>query len=230
MIAHRRCAALASAALIAVVAGPQPARAQDVADGVVAVIGDRPLMLSAVLFEVEVRTVLDSGGRLVNLGPPAPDCDVLEALVVRTLLLQEAEGEQLAVDEEVNRRLEVFIDAFERVEDLTRWLGRWSIGTAELRTHFTAELRADTFAQLRAEAITRVSEREVVEAWQDGGERWDGVPLEQAAPVLEQELWQARMDGQQRSLVDAIREQRGVRYTDLGRSLFECEQTAVEVR
>ncbi len=219
------CATLLTTLLLAPI---PPAYAQDVADGVVAVVGEQPLMLSTVLFEVEVRTVLEHGGRQVNLGPPAADCAVLTALVERTLLLQEAEGELLAVDEEVNRRLEGFIDAFERVEDLTRWLGRWSIGTAELRTHFSAELRADTFAQHRAESTTRISEREVVEAWQAAPDRWEGMAPEEAYVILEAQLWRDRIEAQRRSLVTALRGQRGVRLTDLGRGLFDCTGTSLE--
>lgn len=133
-------------ALMILLAIPGTVRATDLVDGVVAVVGEQPIMLSSVLFEAEVRTVLSGGAREVNLGPPRPDCAVLEELVDRAAVLQEAEGEIIGVDEQVARQLEEFLDSFERVEDLTRWLGRWRVGSAELRAHFASQLRAETFA------------------------------------------------------------------------------------
>lgn len=132
--------------LLGLLAAPGAGRATDLVDGVVAVVGEQPIMLSSVLFETEVRTVLSGGARGVNLGPPRVDCGVLEDLVDRAAVLQEAEGEIIGVDEQVARQLETFLDSFERVEDLTRWLARWRIGSAELRTHFASQLRAETFA------------------------------------------------------------------------------------
>ena len=90
-------------AIAALLLSPAPvADVVDVVDGVVAVVGDQPVMLSSVVFEHEVRTVMDGGGRLVNLGPPQLDCGVFADVIERTLVLQQAEGEILGVDEEAN--------------------------------------------------------------------------------------------------------------------------------
>ncbi len=160
-----RGALLVSALLISL-AAPRAGHATDLVDGVVAVVGEQPIMLSSVLFETEVRAVLSGGAREVNLGPPRPDCAVLEGLIDRAAVLQEAEGEIIGVDEQVARQLEDFLDRFERVEDLTRWLARWSIGSAELGAHFGSQLRAETYAgavpQRSRDWIDSVRERQGV--------------------------------------------------------------------
>jgi len=161
--------------MLTLVALPQPGRATDLVDGVVAVVGEQPIMLSSVIFEAEVRAVLGGGAREVNLGPPQADCADLEVLVDRVAVLQEAKGEIIGVDEQVNRKLEAFLDSFERIEDLTRWLGRWRIGSAELHTHFGTQLRAESFVaavpqQSRA-WIDAVRERQGVRYTDLGRER-----------------------------------------------------------
>lgn len=197
-----------------------PARASDVVDGVVAVVGDQPLMLSTVLFEQEVRSVQAEGGRSVNLGPPRPDPAVLEAMIDHTLVLQEAEGEIIGVTEEANWQLQLLLDRFERREDLTRWLDRWSIGTAELRAYFVAEVRVDVYATARAETTTRLSDREVREAYTADPDRWGGAPFEQVEQDIRAELWSTRLATQRQQWLETVRQRRGARYTDLGKSVF----------
>jgi len=209
-------------ALTVLAAAPSPARAPALVDGVVAVVGEQPIMMSSVVFEAEVRTVLSGGDRQVNLGPPRPDCGVLEALIDRAAVLQEAEGEIVGVDEQVNRKLEVFLDSFERVEDLTRWLGRWNIGSAELRTHLVTQIRAENFAAARARTTTLVTERDVREAYDAADPRWEGVPFDEAAEVLREQLLAEAVQQQSRAWIDAVRARQGVRYTDLGRDRLQC--------
>jgi len=203
-----------------------PARATDLVDGVVAVVGDQPIMLSAVVFEHEVLTVLDGGGREVNLGPPQLDCAVFETVVDRTLVLQQADGAILGVDEEANWQMERFLDRFERVEDLTRWLGRWHIGTAELRAYFVSRVRADSLALARAETTTRLSEREVLDAYRSDPGRWAGAAFESVADDIRAELWRERLEEQRRRWIAGLRERHGVRSTELGTRLVDCGVSA----
>jgi len=189
---------------------------------VVAVVGDQPIMLSAVVFEHEVHTVLAGGGREVNLGPPQLTCAVFEDVIERTLVLQQAEGEMLGVDEAANWQMERFLDRFERVEDLTRWLGRWHIGTAELRAYFVSRVRAESFATGRAEATTRLSEREVLDAYHSDPGRWGHVAFDDVAEDIRAELWSARLGEQRQRWIAGLRERFGVRSTDLGTRLIDC--------
>ena len=205
---------------------PYQALASDLVDGVVAVVGDQPVMLSSVVFEHEVQTVLASGGREVNLGPPQLDCAVFEAVIERALVLQQAEGQILGVEEEANWQMEQFLDRFERVEDLTRWLGRWHIGTSELRAYFVTRVRADSLATAHAEATTRLSEREVLDAYHADTSRWDGVTFEAAAETIRAELWGARLEEQRRRWIVGLRDRLGVRSTDLGAGIIDCEAIA----
>lgn len=200
------------------------ARALEVTDAVVAVVGDQPLMLSDVQFETEVRMVRSVGGAGVNLGPPKLDAAVLEALIDRAVVLQEAGGEDLGVDEEVQRALEEYLDRFDRIEDLTRWLGRWKIGTAELRTHFAGEIRARTFVELRMAAATRVSDREVIDAYRADQEHYQELSPEEAQSAIREALWRQRHDEQYARWLGGLRKKRGVRYTDIGRERFELEE------
>ncbi len=216
-MSRRRLAVTVALAALAVVRG---APAVEAVDGVVAVVGDQPLMLSDVLFEAEVRVVDAQGGAGVNLGPPALDRAILEELIDRAVVLQEAGGEDLGVDEEVRRELEEFLDRFDRIEDLTRWLGRWKIGTAELRDHFAARIRAETFVELRLAAAVRVSDREVVEAYRADREHYGELQREQAEAAIRAALWQQRRDEQYERWIEGLRKKRGVRYTDLGRERF----------
>lgn len=214
-------------AIAALLLSPAPvAVASDVVDGVVAVVGDQPVMLSSVVFEHEVRTVMDGGGRLVNLGPPQLDCGVFADVIERTLVLQQAEGEILGVDEEANWQMEQFLDRFERVEDLTRWLGRWHIGTSELQAYFVTRVRAASFATARAEATTRLSERELLDAYHDDPARWAGASFDDAAEAIRAELWSARLDEQRQRWIVGLRDRYGVRSTDLGAGLIDCEPAA----
>ena len=206
------------AALCVVLAGVVPAWGQAVVDGVVAVAGEHPLMLSEVQFEAEIQRVFNEGARQVNLGPSVADAAVLDALIDRSLLLQEATAEVINVDDEVSRRLKDFLDRFDRVEDLTRWLGRWKIGTAELTAHFVEEMRAHTYAELRLLSSTRVSERDLNQRFDAEDERWQGIVVEEARDTLRYEIWQERYDTAYRQWLDTIREKRGVRLTALGRS------------
>ncbi len=199
------------------------ARAQAVVDGVVAVAGERPLMLSDVQFEAEIQRVMREGARQVNLGPSVADAAVLELLIDRSLLLQESTAEVINVDEEVSRRLEDFLDRFDRVEDLTRWLGRWKIGTSELTAHFAEEMRARTYAELRLLSSTRVSDRELEQGFDAEDERWQGVAEEEARETLRYEMWHGRYDAAYTQWLTTIREKRGVRITDLGRSQLGIE-------
>jgi len=205
---------------LAALASPGPVRAQDVVEGVVAVAGERPLMWSDVLFEAELRRIEESGGRLVNLEPTRPDAAVVEAVVERELILQEVGAEVLASEEAVNRRLEEFLDRFEEVEDLTRWLQRWRISTRELRAHFSEELRAASFGEAQLSRAIRLADSEVREAYVRDGARWAGQSFADAEPLIRQELWEQRYEEQRRRWMDGIREKRGVRYTELGRGLF----------
>jgi hypothetical protein len=200
------------------------ARALEVTDAVVAVVGDQPLMLSDVQFETEVGMVRDAGGAGVNLGPPKLDVSVLESLIDRAVVLQEVGGEDLGVDEEVQRSLEEFLDRFDRIEDLTRWLGRWKIGTAELRTHFADEIRARTYIELRMAAATRVSDREVIEAYRTDQEHYQELSPAEAQAAIREALWQQRHDEQYARWLSGLRKKRGVRYTDIGRERFELEE------
>ena len=211
---------LALAALGALVAVSDRASAQDVVDGVVAVVGERPLMWSDVLFEAEIRSVEASGGREINLRPTQADPEVMEVLVERALILQEMGAEFLAPEEAVNRRLERFLDRFERVEDLTRWLGRWKISTRELRAHFAEGLRVSSYAERRLTSAVRLSDGEVYEAYAEDPRRWGGTPYDEVSGVIRNELWAKRLDEQRQRWLDGIREKRGVRYTDLGQGLL----------
>lgn len=217
--------------LFAVAVASQPARATDLVDGVVAVVGEQPIMMTSVQFETEVRTVLAGGARGVNQGPLRADCEVLEALIDRAAVLQAAEGEIVGVGEQVSRQVEIFLDSFERVEDLTRWLGRWHVNEADLRIHFAAQLRAETFAAARARTTTLVTERDVREAYDAADPRWQGVPFEDVAATLREELLAAAMGRQRRVWIDSVRQRQGVRYTDLGRERLHCGgDTAGELR
>ncbi len=211
---------LVTGILLAAVAFARPVSAQDVVDGVVAVAGERPLMWSDVLFEAELRRIEESGGRLVNLEPTEPDRAVIEAVIERELILQEVGGEVLASEEAVNRRLEAFLDRFEEVEDLTRWLQRWRISTRELRAHFGEELRASTYAERRLSRAIRLADNEVREAFVRDPERWVGQSFAEVEETIRLELWDQRYHEQWRRWMDGIREKRGVRYTELGRGLF----------
>lgn len=212
-------------ALLAILLAVPPcsARAQDVVDGVVAVAGERPLMWSDVLFDAEVRSVDRSGGREVNLGPTRPDREVLEAAIERTLVLQEMGAEILASEESINRRLEQFLDRFERVEDLTRWLNRWRISTRELRTYFGEHLRATEYTERRLSSAIRLADGEVLGAYTAAPERWGGRPYSEVEAEIRTELWSQRYREQRRLWLDSLREKRGVRYTELGLALFPEE-------
>jgi hypothetical protein len=129
-------------------------------------------------------------------------------------------GEVLASEEAVNRRLEAFLDRFEEVEDLTRWLQRWRISTRELRAHFGEDLRASTYAERRLSRAIRLADKEVREAYVRDPERWAGQSFAEVEETLRLELWDQRYEEQWRRWMDGIREKRGVRYTELGRGLF----------
>ncbi len=216
--------ALVALGAVALVGAPSAAAvAQDVVDGVVAVVGEQPLTLGDVQFEAEVQATLEHGGRWMHEHQPQASPEILELLVERSLLLQEAGNQPLAVDEEVLERLETFLDRFERLEDLTAWLARWTIGTVELRAHFEADIRAREFAQMRLGPAIRLSEREILESYRAQPERWQGVALEEAAPIIRAELMRARFDEHYRSWIDDIRQRRGVRITALGRMKLGAE-------
>ncbi len=209
---------VAPAVLLVLSAGS--ARGQDVVDGVVAVAGERPLMWSDVLFDAEVRSVDRSGGLEVNLRPTHPDRQTLEAAIERVLVLQEMGAEILASEESINRRLEQFLDRFERVEDLTRWLNRWRISTRELRAYFGEDIRVLEYTERRLSSAIRLADGEVHGAFTADPGRWGGRPFAEVEAEIRAELWQQRYEEQRRAWLDSLREKRGVRYTELGDLLF----------
>lgn len=195
-----------------------PASAQDVVDGVVATIDGKPITLSDVTFEAEVRALAAALGNPAALGRTLTAPTALDGILVRQALLRQAPPRESAADREIARdRARRLLDASGRGEG-GAFLGRWGLTEEALVDWFKDLVRADAEGETRMEAPRKPSQAELHARW-EAHPTLRAAPFEDARPVLEAEVLRSRFDVAWNAVVADALARSDIRGTTFGDAL-----------
>jgi hypothetical protein len=182
--------------LALVAAPPAPAETPapvELVDRILAVVDDRPLLLSEVR-AVEATRSLDRERALE------------ESIDERLMFLEAARLPQAEVaDDEVQRALDSLLDTRPALGDL--------VPSSELERLLRRQLSIVKYIEFRFRPQVRVSEEDLRTAWnEDFSGAPAGPPFEEAAPALRERLERRALDQRIESWVRDLRQRASVRY------------------
>jgi len=167
----------------------------EIVDRILAVVDERPLLLSSVRAVEEVRS-LDRG-------------EALEETLDERLMLQEAARLPQAEvsEEEVEQALRSLLAARPGLED--------RVPPADLRRLLRRQLAILKYIDFRFQPQIRITEEALREAWnEDYRGQPEGPPFEEAAPELRARLERRELDQRIESWVRRLRGRAEVRYVE----------------
>ncbi len=147
--------------------GTDSGAAKRMIECVVAVVNQRPILLSELEFEARVALIGQGGIEAADAPSRALDLSPALDYLIGQLLAQ-AEAERLQVyavaDEEVQERLSAFAAALGSAAALERFLARHEVNEGYLAAILRRELRVERYLDGRARPASRPSE-EAMRAW-----------------------------------------------------------------
>jgi hypothetical protein len=181
--------------LLLVAAPGPPVAGSDLVDRILAVVDERPLLLSSVRALEEVRG-LDRG--------PA-----LEEAIDERLMFQEAARlpQAQVTDEEEQQARGALLESRPEVEA--------RVPTADLQRLLRRQLAILKYIEFRFRPQIRITDEALREAWnEDFRGQPEGPPFEEAAPGLRARLERRELDRRIESWVTDLRERADVRYVE----------------
>jgi len=200
----------------AVVLAPRHVGSQTLVDGVAVTLDGRPITLSEVAFEHEVRGIASRAGNPGALGRTLQARTAIDGIVARKALLAQSPARDSWAAREVARdRARRFLSALGTPAEGRRFLRRWGMSEDDLVDWFRDMVRADAFGERRVGDLPEPTEAECRARFDAAPERYAGSSFVDVRPGIAEALRQERFEAAWDAVVADALSRADVRRTGL---------------